>query len=62
MQQALIEKCLSVYKAHPNTRAQSLGPLKAWLTKCADDKSFKELVSKHEGNKLADEMLSLIHI
>ena len=60
MQQALAEKFLSVYKTHPNTRAQSLGPLKAWLTKFADDKNSKELVAKREGNKLADEMCTFI--
>ena len=52
--EAQIAKCLSVYRAHPNTKGLPTGALKTWLEKALKDGDFRKRVNETEGNLLAD--------
>lgn len=55
MTEALVTKCLSAYRAHPNTRGCPTGTLKTWLDIVISDPTFRQIVQAKEGNALADE-------
>ena len=50
-------KCVEAVKAHPNTKAVSLGPFKIWVSAMyLESKEFRDVVASNNGNKLADEV------